>query len=481
MKTANKRIHLRWLVPLLAYFVVLAMLIISYRNYQFQHAAREIQSEMAFAIEREVDAIDFSVGNAMSTVSEAGEAFSLYAMRYNRNQITQLLKGVVNRTDLTHALVCDLEGNGYDYEGWDMHIGEEDYFSEVTAEYARGGIGMVVLSNEPGETAEICIVDGITFDKKEKGYIIAKIPVASVADQVFAQRFLADTIAIVTLDGQILSMDSQEGAVADVDYDDFWKVLPRGITRDNIKLSLSQNKVYCAQANGYGYVIVVPLDTVNGGAVAFVSDAQMKVMTQSEMVPFRVLAVAVVISSLILVALIFASFAISELIVKKRYDKSFAEAERDVLTGLLSARAAMKEIDDYIDSGDGNRGILFLIGLNMEGDSTADSSKDIDRVKDFAAGLSKSFRASDIIGRIRDHEFVVFLKDIQEEKDIRKQTDHMQMFLHDTKIIEDGKEISANAGASICPDSGKIARDALVAAESALERSRKEGTGRLSF
>ena len=76
---------------------------------------------------------------------------------------------------------------------------------------------------------------------------------------------------------------------------------------------------------------------------------------------------------------------------------------------------------------------------------------------------------------------MVFLKDIYDQKDIRKQTDEMQLFLHDTRFIDADKEITVNAGAAIYPDNGRNVPDVVIAAKKALGRSKVVGKGVLSF
>ncbi len=154
-----------------------------------------------------------------------------------------------------------------------------------------------------------------------------------------------------------------------------------------------------------------------------------------------------------------------------------------MLTNLLTFRSALNEIDDYIEGAEGRRGMLFVVGLELSGDAGTNGAAEIspDRIKDFAGILSLSFRSTDIIGRTPDNEFLLFLKDIREEKDVRKQTDHMQMFLHDSRMMEGDAEITTNAGAAMCPDNGKNGRDLLSSARLALERAREEGAGRMSF
>ncbi len=482
MRINSKKKHLRWLVPLIIYFVALAILLVSFRNYYYEQKVREKELEMAFAIEREIDNIDFSVGRAITTVSEAGAAFSLYAFRYNQNQIRTLLAGIVNDTDVTDVFVCNLEGHGYDYRGKDVRIDGEKFFFDISAEYSRGGVGLMFPDIPDDQPAYVYIVCGVSFDRKERGYIIAKLPVVSIADQIFALKYEADTLAIITIDGRILSMESR-GQNQQKGDKNFYDLLPQGVSRDNIKLSITQKSIYYADAPGFGYMIVLPLDTANACAIALINYDDMRLMANREIQPFKSLAVGICIASLALIVLIILANMLAEYLHKLSMDKKYAEAETDVVTGLLTGRAAFKAIDEYIESDGDAKGMMFLILLSLDAlrEGNGDYNMSPDKIKEFAEVLAANYRSTDIIARTGEEEFLVFLKDIREDKDVRKQTDHLQMFLHDSRIIDEGKEVAASAGAAVCPVNGKSAEDLMNAAKAALDRARKEGIGRLSF
>ena len=110
------------------------------------------------------------------------------------------------------------------------------------------------------------------------------------------------------------------------------------------------------------------------------------------------------------------------------------------------------------------------------GDAFAD-----EKIKEFASTLYSRFRATDIVARFTNDRFMVFLKDIYDQKDVRKQADEMQMFLHDSRFIDADREVTVNAGAAIYPDNGRNVPDVVVSAEKALERSKTVGRGILSF
>ena len=168
MNKSNTR-HLRWLIPLIIYYVIMAITLRTYWTYSYSRAVEAKENEIAFDVEMSLDNIDFSVENAMSRITQLGESLSLYTHTDNKNQITLLLKNMVEETELSNSFVCDLDGVGYDMDGRDIRVGEESYFGAVTAEYSRGGVGMILPDGQADMDSEILIVNGITYSNKEKG------------------------------------------------------------------------------------------------------------------------------------------------------------------------------------------------------------------------------------------------------------------------------------------------------------------------
>ncbi len=482
MNKSNSK-HLRWLIPLIIYYVILAITLRTYWIHAYSAAVDAKENEIAFDVEMSLDNIDFSVENATSRITQLGEALSLYTPTYNKNQITLLLKNMVEETALSYSFVCDLDGDGYDMDGRDVKVGEESYFDDVTAEYSRGGVGMILPDGQTDMDSMILIVSGITYSNKEKGYLITTFPVIHVSDQLFKDKYIANRSDIVTMDGDIVTFghSKKHEENSGVTRQKLWNDLPAGISKDTIKLSISQKNVYMSDVPDYGYVIVVPFRNMAGAVVTFITEDEMRQMVDGGLQPLRYAFIWSITTSILLVLMIYVANVLCNYVEKKRFEKSLTEAERDVVTGLMTRASATRAIDNYINETGEKRGLLFVIGLNSSGSGEKEDFFTSERLKEFSRSLEAGFRVTDILGRLSDNEFLVFLKDIHEEKDVRKQTDHMQMFLHDVKVTDGERELSANAGAALFPDSGKNASEILNSAENALIRSRKDGVGMLSF
>ena len=481
-----KRSHLRWLIPIALYLIAVVVILGVYRGIIYERAASAKLTEMALAIGEEVTDKDLVMSDAISAMAMSGRAMSLYALDYNENQIKSLLKDLVDETELANAIVCDGDGNGYDYLGKEISIGSEEYFPAITSEYSRGGTGMVLPDRgENSRNTEVLMVSGIRFEKGDGGYLVGTLPVETFSDQLFREHFLLDKVAMVTLNGDILAdgRDNNNKPDAFSESASFWDQIPSGISRDTIKLSISQRNVYMGPVPDYGYVIISPYKSAGGGAVAFIREDAMQAMTRDTMDTYGAEASKLVIASAFLILLVILSYYISDRIEKRLRKKRYEAHDLDKLTGLLTRESAIVEIKKYAESDINKRGILFILEIReiqdarrQKGDVFAD-----EKIKEFANVLYGRFRSTDIVARFADDKFLVFLKDVYDQKDVRKQTDEMQLFLHDSRFIDADKEVTVNAGAAIYPDSGRTVPDTVISAERALERSKGAGRGMLSF
>ncbi len=478
-----KKTHLRWILPLIIYVTLLVVVLFGGRDIVFKRASSAKQAQIALAMDDAVHEIDITITRSMAALGMCGDAISLYSLNYNNNQIQNLLMTLVEENELDYAYVCDENGVGYDCEGGDVSVSKESYFQKMVSEYSRGGMGMLLGDTPDGHIVTECyIVAGVSFGKKDRGYLVATLPVHTLSDQIYRDRFILDKMALITLNGDILAEGMAFGD-RENSSNSFWDQLPRQVSKDTIKLSISQKKTYMSEAPGYGYVIVSPFTTANGGAVALVQRDAMRVMVRDDLSEFYMVLLKILLLTVLLVLMVVAAHHLGDYFGRKIIDKKYHDREIDQLTGLVTRDSAIREITEYIEESGENRGLMFVLNLpdaeagrKVRGDAFVD-----EKIKEFARLIHENFRSSDVVARYDENKFLIFLKDISQQKDIRKQTDHMQMFLHDTRFYDDELEIAACAGAALYPDGGKTVVEVIASAEEALKRSMAEGKGRLSF
>ncbi len=485
MKTIlkNKK-HIRWLLPFLVILVFMAILLTSYYKGVQHDQLIAKENEIALAMENELFGVETSVSNASTALSVSGKAMSLYSIDFEKNEILTILRGIFSTTDVDDVIIINAKGDGYNYSGNEVSVGGEEYFKEIEKEFSVGSSGMIVTGDfSVKDKNEVTLVSGFNFSNKQKGYILATIHPTGFSEQLFRDVYTAETAVIATINGDILYLNAHKAAEIDENVKSLWDLMPPGLTKDMIKLNISQKNIYCSEVEGYGYVIQVPFKNLKCAGIALITYEQMEIMLHDYNARFYYLMVGMMIVSILFIILVPVVYVTADKFEKSVKERKRKEVERDALTGLLVRTSAVREINDYLTEEDDRKGLAFMIGLNLPDESAKENGKTIndERIRDFAHNLTSEFRSSDIIGRISYDRFVVFLKGVHDQKDVRKQSDHMQIFLHDSRVIEGERILTANAGAALCPENGKDFLEIIAASQEALERSKEEGPGKLSF
>ena len=164
--------------------------------------------------------------------------------------------------------------------------------------------------------------------------------------------------------------------------------------------------------------------------------------------------------------------------LKSEQEKLKVNAEKDLLTGLYNKITSQKLIDEYL-SGDGKnkKSVLFAIDIdNFKGVNDNLGHLKGDKVLiDVANKLKKIFRKTDIIARFGGDEFMIFVKNIEDDNFIK---DRAQEIIKNIKCeVENNKKcvISASVGVAIYPEAGIDFKNLYKNADDALYQAKKSG------
>lgn len=170
---------------------------------------------------------------------------------------------------------------------------------------------------------------------------------------------------------------------------------------------------------------------------------------------------------------------------KERGRKLEDKADMDLLTELSNKAATERKIQEYMDANPNGHGLMFILDI--------DNFKKINDTMGHAFGdtllrtlgrdIRTEFRVTDIIGRTGGDEFILFLKDINDEATVEREAARITRFFHDFKAGGDYVKYSATAsiGAALYPQDAKNFKDLYVVADQALYRAKKRGKNQLVF
>ena len=479
---ALKNKYIKWLIPII---VLLLMIIVAcwiYAKGALEEIAHDELQKTADIVTANLYEADLTVKtiidyNDISAI--ACKSLDYYA---DKNKIQTLLERISAEDYVQTSLVCEYDGRGFDYKGDAIDIGSEHAFAEVLDSFSKGGSGLVVIDNsEVFSNNSIAVVNQVLFMDQTKGFLITVLYADNLAEKIFFGPLNSDKIALVSLSGTVIaSPDSYH-----MTGENFWDDVPNSLPVDTIKLNISQKSKYISTINDYGYVIVVPSKVTNGAVVILMEEKSLRVFLRMRMMRYYVFTAV-----LMGIVLVFSSMMIGAYIVKKhlftkREKQSETKVKKDFVTGLSNGIGVAFEIRKYIESSENGKGIMFAVVVDEFltirkelGDDEADR-----KITEFANKLKQRYRTTDIVGRISDSEYFVFMKDVDQEKDIRKLIDELQIFLYDirTDIVEGETPLNANVGCAIYPQDGSNADELFSAARTAMEKSKAEGNGRISF
>ena len=167
---------------------------------------------------------------------------------------------------------------------------------------------------------------------------------------------------------------------------------------------------------------------------------------------------------------------------KKELARLETKAMRDPLTGAYNKEYTRVFIERYMEENPDKNGMLFVVDI--------DKFKEVNDNYGHIAGdtiiievvkaITKSFRSSDIVGRIGGDEFVVFACNVQKKEDQIKQARKLQDVLRQP-VEFNGKIInkSASIGIAMFPDHGNSYERLVECADKALYAVK--GSGRDAF
>lgn len=164
---------------------------------------------------------------------------------------------------------------------------------------------------------------------------------------------------------------------------------------------------------------------------------------------------------------------------KKKTQRLRSIAETDSLTGMYNKITAQTRIRKYLSCRvESQRSALMIIDIDnfkLVNDTMGHLFGDA-VLAEISEIIKKSFRRSDIVGRIGGDEFIVFMKDIEDNGKVNEHAESIIQKMHELKSVEkSGISISVSIGIALCPDDGVIFKDLYQKADHALYQAKKEG------
>ena len=481
-----RRFVLKLIVPIVLLFVMVGVACYAYYLNLKKNAAKDELYLMADAISENLYSADMLLKSVMDYQDHAAIMTKHLNFYTDKKSIEEQLSFIAKTEDVIVSLVCDGSGEGYNVKGEMVSLKGEEFFDTVKSSYSKGGSGLIsIVNSEKYPDRPIAVINQVSFSDNVDGFLITIMSLRSFPEKVFGTNHMVDRAAVVSLGGNIISEDPSTTGYTGEYASNFWDDVPDNLPVDNVKLNISRKTKYIAEIEDYGYVVVAPSKVTAGAAIIFLKKAVFDRDIKIKLWGYRRFVFGLYfVLVLFVVTMLLIHFADKQIRLRLA-TRSSRESKADKLTGFYNKSGVIEEVAKYTEAANAKQGIVFAIYMDSfskmrqeVGNEAADLA-----IKDFTERLSQNFRISDILGKLSDDEYVIFLKDIVTDKDMRKQVDELQMLLYDIRTDEAGKGVSLNfvVGAAVFPADAKSSERLLDCALEALEMARLEGRGRISF
>ncbi len=481
-----RRVVLKLIVPIVLLFVMVGVACYVYYRDLEENATMDELFIMADDISEELYSADMLLKSVMDYQEHAALVSKHLNFYTDKKNIEEQLSFISKTEDVIVTLVCNSTGDGYNSKGETVSLKSEEFFDIVKSSYSKGGSGLIsIVNSEKYPDRPIAIVNQVSFMDQVDGYLISIMSLRSFPEKVFKSKHKFAKAAVVSLGGNIIAESKDSEDYTGEYADNFWDDVPENLPVENIKLNISRKTKYVAEVEDFGYVVVAPSKVTQGAAILFLNKSDFAQEMRMKLYGYKkfVRGLFFVLVTFVLSMLII-NFADKQIRLRL-VEKLTMENGADKLTGLYNKQGLIEEVGKYTQASNPKQGLIFAVYIDSFskirqgiGDEAADMA-----IMDFAKKLSQNYRVSDVIGKLSDDEYIIFLKDIVTDKDIRKQVDELQMLLYDIRSeeMDKGLKLTSTVGAAVFPNDAKTPERLLECALETLETARLEGRGRISF
>lgn len=389
-----------------------------------------------------------------------------------------MLTYMAENTQLDKTAVIDKKGDSYYNDGTVKNVAKRRYFKEVIA--GRRTLSNPISSVVDGETKVVLSVPVFNKNKEIIGALGGSYDVGALSHVLFDDIYDGEGYSLIlTEEGDIITYDNSNGEKKIESYENIFKYYDKINALNEIDKA-KMMKDFKNQKSGYlsmkeggktvNYMAYIPIK-LNNWMLCYIIPRDKARESYSFINDSEFMLLAIIIVALIILLVE----------IRKINDDSQKKilrlAEIDNLTGILNRRTTRESIKEYLKVEKKSAAFIMLdIDMFKEiNDNFGHTVGDM-ALKRVGELLKNSFRKDDVVGRIGGDEFVVFMRNIQNDNEA---IDRVKQLCEDFKKIEikelQDRKLSCSVGISFCRDN-KITFDELYRmADEALYETKKNG------
>lgn len=486
MEDSSKRSALLQIMGLALIFITVSGFVLG----NFYYKSRKVNYQ---SVEDMCSAAAAAYGEALNKeldlLAARGEAVSLLLgeeAMYGGEESAGFLRLLTEHTEAYLAAAAEPSGKGMDSEGRSIDLCRMDYFVDLQEQrffYAEDdGI--------TGEKAFIvslpCIKDGAL-----QGVLYLYVSPDSISGGIPIPEEMQDAFFLAA-DGRgrvLLQQGDTKGFVRD---GNFRKGLENAeySGKETMESALIKARVYKegsirATVDGESYTLFFTASGRNDWRVYIgVNDGRIRQYRQERMEPVKNVITGILFSVGLFAGLLLLLIFLNRYFYNEHKKRLEEKASKDPLTDLSNKASTEYQIKEYIRTHPDSQGLLFVLDVDnfKKINDTLGHAFGDEVLRELGKRLRGEFRITDIVGRIGGDEFIIFLKDMEEESVFFREASRLRQFFNSFQVGEYVKySPSASIGAAVYPRDGRTFEELYKAADCALYTVKRGGKNQVAF
>ncbi len=468
-----------WALPAITFAAVIIFSAVTVTTYVNRLAKSTVETELEQMVQ--LNATKLKTDLDMTLASAAPVGGYLAKGEIDKEAMTEAARILTDSTDAYMVVIAGEDGIGYTQDGTRLELSTVPYFISCTAT-TKANYTVVSDDGVTGDGA-IIVSKPLSLEYSERYYAFYFINKVRFMSSIHYEKMRAEVSFLVDKNGEILATNFEEHSYASDGK--LWDNLKDSLVQSRTARSLIGNRKqgYLTSEDG-GSLVMAPTGISDWYLVTKVSQYAEDALYAAFWKSARKLLNCLIIAGLLFIFTLIIVILVEHRRARKEHENLSEKAERDQLTDLYNKVSTEEAIRKYIEANPEGNGALFILDIdNFKGinDNLGHAFGD-EALRSFATGISQLFRVSDIYGRIGGDEFMIFVKDMPDEK-IQESCGKIQEFISDFTA---GKgyikhKITASVGGAKFPEHGETFEILYKSADIALYESKKSGKCRVTM
>lgn len=477
---------LQWGAAVAVFVIVIMIMVINFCVISRNEAKYDIKDDLIAASEKYAKQIATELEMSMCSANTVAAIMS-DEERYNLGdtawyaQELQKMQGNIYK-----VIIADNKGIGFTSDMERVDISGMDYF--LISREPR-----YFITEDDGITHQKAYVLSVPYyhDNISEGTIYMFMSAESVAGIIPTGGYdLAASFVLCDAHGELLAKAGVETAF--LENGDFISNLEKAVFADEYNsaervVNRFENMAkftFEAEYKGESkYFISVPLGIGRWQYITILNKPYVDRMVATGWAEAKAMTIELAIAVVLFVCMIVGIVLINRIQNNQRNQELADKADTDLLTGLNNKIATERKIQEYLDKNPDKQCLFFLFDIDnfKKINDTLGHAFGDEVLRSLGKQLSNEFRVTDIIGRTGGDEFILFLKDVNDEI-IEKEAARFANFFRSFKAGEYVKySATSSIGATVYPRDAKDYHGLYTTADSALYEAKRQGKNRMVF